>query len=454
MRKSTQRIWIVLAVLAVIVQFWLILYLMSSRPVVASNPPQETGEPYVDDIHHLRWLLDENWSWREMRAEQGVDLDVLEAEALATIAAEPSDRGFLRAIKRYVAGLCDGHAYAALDGISLAEERKWPFTLVEVQEGFMIGGIGPATFMSKAVGKGDMVLEVDGSPIEELIRERERYVLASTPRARRRTAISKLGDSTADTTLQVRVLRLGATDPVVIELPCPLQSAPVPLGFWRPFHEKYEELGDETAYFCVGDFLARDPAWSTAAPEDRDRILDSRYELYEKHFESIVTKSKFILDLRGNPGGTDLLGQALAGHLLEPSFRYYGLASKRQGEWKRTHWTRPEIGRGSPRFDGRLVCLIDEWTFSTADNLATCLRDEHPNVTFIGQPTGGGSGAPRSFTLPSTKARITFCTMQVYAPNGTFIEGNGVKPDIVVLRTREQVLEGTDVALQLAVELE
>lgn len=454
MRKSTHGLLVVLAIiLSAGFVGYAVSYWSSDQPsILVSEPPTTTGEPYVDDIRHMRWLLDENWSWREMRAEQGVDLDALEAEALSMVASDPSDRGFLRAITRFTAGLRDGHASTRLSGVDPKEELRWPFTLIEVREGLMIGGIDTGIFMSKAVDKGDLVLEVNGSPIEELIREQERFVMSSTPRARRTQALFKLGSSTAKDTLQVRVLRLGSTEPETIEIPCAQQSSPVPNWFWRPFKEKYEDLDDVTAYFCPGDFLARDPAWATTAPDDRDQLLDSRYEQYATNFELIATKSKLILDLRGNPGGTDLLGQALALHLLEPGFRYYGLASKRLGEWRRTSWTKPECGRGTPRFSGRVVCLINEETFSTADNLATCLRDEHPNVTFIGQPTGGGSGAPRWFTLPSTQASIRFCTMQVYAPNGTFIEGNGVEPDIEVLRTREQVLAGTDVALQIAME--
>ena len=94
--------------------------------------------------------------------------------------------------------------------------------------------------------------------------------------------------------------------------------------------------------------------------------------------------------------------------------------------------------------------LINELSFSAADNLACCLRDEHPDVVFVGQPTGGGSGAPRTFELPSTGATVRFCMMRVFAPDGDPIEGTGVQPDIAVRQTAEQYREGVDAALEAA----
>ncbi|MFT5478744.1 MAG: hypothetical protein ACI8Y8_004113, partial [Planctomycetota bacterium] len=71
--------------------------------------PEPTGEPYADDYRHLTWLLREKWSWLELREEQGLDLEKLEREAIAICESEPGDRGFLRGLTRYIAGIHDGH---------------------------------------------------------------------------------------------------------------------------------------------------------------------------------------------------------------------------------------------------------------------------------------------------------------------------------------------------------
>lgn len=421
-----------------------------TRAPAPEPAPRPTGDAHADDLRYLTWCLRENWSWREMREDQGLDLDALEAEALAISRNEVGERGFLRGLRRYISGISDGHGGAVLEGVDLLELRRWPFSLIQVEEGVMVDGVDPATFRSKALKRGDLILAIDGQPIEDLIREQERFVIASTPSARRRKAILDLTGSSVNESMQVLVAPLGAANETLVEVPCPLRAEPVARYGWRHFEERFEQLDEHTAYFCVGNFSPTDPAFKTVEPEERDRILAHQYEGYDRAFEDIASKAALILDLRGNPGGTDLLGQALALHLMEPGFRYFGLSAKRAGEWHRSGWSIPEVGTGRPRFKGQLVCLIDEKTFSVADNIAACLRDQHPNVRFVGQPTGGGSGAPRVFTLPATKARVSFCTMRVYAPNGTYIEGNGVQPELLVRPTRDQMLAGDDAVLEAA----
>ncbi len=412
--------------------------------------PEVLGDVYADDLRHLTSLLRDEWSWLGMREEQGLDLQALEADALAICRNEPGDRGFLRALRRYVSGLSDGHGHVHLEGIELNEERQWPISLIEVEEGIMVDGIGPAIFRSKALTRGDIILEVDSEPIDNVLREQERFLFASTPGARRRKAIFELTKWTDKKTLRIKALRMGDAEPVTVELPCLAHTEPVPRRGWRHFPNKYEDLDDKTAYFCVGSFSPNDPDFVAADPEARHRILAEQYEGYARVFESIGSKEDLILDLRGNGGGTDLLGQALALHLMEPGFHYFRLAAKLDGEWHHTPWMDPVVGNGAPRFRGRVFCLIDENSFSVTDNFASCLRDEHPNVVFIGQPTGGGSGAPRMFALPATNAKVRFCTMRVFAPNDTYVEGNGVQPDVLVRPSRAQMLAGDDAVLDAA----
>jgi hypothetical protein len=315
----------------------------------------------------------------------------------------------------------------------------------------MVDGIGPAIFKSKALQRGDLILSINDEPLEDLIRERERFVIASTPAARRRRAILTISDSAHEESLKVHFIPKGESDASSVLVPCPDRSAPVPHYSYRNFKAGYDELDASTAYYCPGSFVSRDPAFAGSDPADRDRVLDPQYQEYVSIFGKLASKTQLILDLRGNPGGTYLLGRALTLHLIEPGFRYYALSSKREGSWSDPFWSIvEEQPHSAPRFEGRVVCLIDEYTLSAADNIACCLRDEHPNVTFIGQPSGGASGAPRVVSLPASGARVSFCTMRVYAPNGTPIEGNGVTPDIAVRPTREQMLAGTDAVLEAA----
>ena len=428
-------------------------WLRGSAAAPSTAPPEATGDPYADDLRHLAWLVREKWSWLELREAQGLDLDALLDAALVESGEQADARGFLRALRRFVAGLRDGHGHVELEGTDLDEERQWPFSLVEVAEGIMVDGIDPGVFRSKALKRGDLILEVDDEPIDAHIARQEALVFASTDAARRRAALFALTENTENVSLRVRAQRMGEDAPTTVEVTCPPQSAPVPRRSWRPSPDSLADLTDDTAYFRVASFAPDDPRFADADPETRLEILDDRFAAFAEAFGTVSPRARLILDLRGNGGGTDLLGQALCLHLMKPGFRYVKLSAKRGGTWHDTDWLTPEVGRGEPRFAGRLVCLIDERSLSVTDNVASSLRDEHPNVTFVGQPTGGGSGAPRTFTLPATGAEVTFCTMRVYAPNGTPIEGQGVQPDLLVRPTRAQLLAGDDAAMQKALSL-
>jgi C-terminal processing protease CtpA/Prc len=159
-----------------------------------------------------------------------------------------------------------------------------------------------------------------------------------------------------------------------------------------------------------------------------------------------------VLDLRGNGGGTDLLGMDVAVSLIGGKPIYYGLSSRTLvGTWSKPHYYEAKSEGTPPRFAGQLVVLIDEATFSASDNLCRCLDDLHPDVTFVGRPTGGGTGAPRpAVTLEHSQVTVGFCTMRVLGPKGELIDGRGTLPDVPVRPTRESVLAGRDLDLEAA----
>lgn len=447
----TKNEWLIVAVITAAVVGWCVYDWYGMRDVPESPPPTPTGDQRIDDVRHLGWLLREHWSWREMREKEGVDLDRLERTALESAERAESDREFLRVLRRFVAGIKDGHAHVTLDGENGREARRWPFTVIEVDEGIVVDGFSPESFRNKTFVRGETILAVDGRNIEDHIREQELETFASTDAARRWRAIRDLGISTQKASIRVEMIRLGETEPIEIVVPCPTRDQPVPHMSWKPNKREVRELENDIGYFRPGNFVCKNPGFGRATPEERDAMVASDYDAYRDVFTRMRDKRGFVLDLRGNPGGTDLLGQALAGHLLEPGFRYYGLSMKMPRRWKVVYWTDEVDGHASPRFTGKLAVLIDERSFSVADNLACCLRDNHPDAVFVGQQTGGGSGAPRNFELPSGRVTVRFCTMRVYAPNGEPVEGRGVVPQLAVRATRRQLLDEVDAGLIAAV---
>ncbi|MEM7518056.1 MAG: S41 family peptidase, partial [Planctomycetota bacterium] len=188
-------------------------------------------------------------------------------------------------------------------------------------------------------------------------------------------------------------------------------------------------------------------------PEGRDAILNELYSEFDRIIGELSEAPALILDLRGNPGGTDLLGHFLIDRLVEPGYVYGQLSSRRPWGWSKFAPLHSSAPPGTNSLRAPLVCLIDEDTFSTADNVVACLADVHPDVRFVGRPNGAGSGAPRDFVLPRTRTRMYLSTMRVRSPVGRSIEGLSVPLDSHVDWSREDVLQGRDPDVREALRL-
>ena len=74
-----------------------------------------------------------------------------------------------------------------------------------------------------------------------------------------------------------------------------------------------------------------------------------------------------------------------------------------------------------------------------------------PNVTIVGDTTGGGCGLPFTSELPNGW-RIRFSSCPITSPDGQLTEF-GVEPDVKVDMTDEDLARGHDTILDRAIEL-
>ncbi len=409
----------------------------------------QTAADFEHDVRALTRFVRERYAYLEhRRAISGLDLERLERRALVRLELEPTLRGFREAIHRYAADLWDGHGGAFVPGAEPAR-RQLPLSFADVAEGVVVDKRHASIVERDDVRRGDFVVAIDGVPIADAIARTARRCFASTRDARRASAIRAL---TATPARRVTLtLRRDRADAFTVELATRDPGDVVPQSDDRLRVATVGTVDDGIAYYRPGSFLwPRDSDWRGASPARRQEILAAEYDRIRDAFTRIGDARALVLDLRRNPGGTDLLGQALVAHLVEPPYHYFGLSARHDGGWSTPHYYTPSPARREPVFRGTLVVLIDEFTFSTASNVAACLRDEHPSCVFIGRRDGAGTGAPRAVVLPRTKTSVTFCTQRVYSPDGRVIEGVGVAPDVVVRETRAQLLAGEDAVLAAA----
>jgi len=430
----------------------LLSFLALGTLVAQQAPPVLTRAQREADLRQLVRETQGKWAYAEDRRENGgLDLTALADTLIARLDGVADDGAFVGLVREFVAALQDGHASVQWTGKENHPFRRWPFTVLDTEQGLVVDSLLPAwNGTPVALLRGDLLLEIDGAPIAQHLAAAERRVNASTAGARRRQALWYVvyGDSDPR---RYKVRRADGTEAVVgahaaarhpaAELPATAVEA--------------RKLADGVAYVRIPTFALGDQqAWANAKPAERPELLAKDIAAIRTALAGTAGCRALVLDLRGNPGGTDLLGMEVAACLLPPGSVYYGLAS-RGVLWG---WNSPVISKVKvegepPRFAGQLVVLIDDATFSASDNLCRCLDDLHPDVTFIGRATGGGTGLGRPcVTLKHSGVVVGFCTMRVFGPKGELIEGRGTKPDVPVARTRDAVLSGRDEDLAAALK--
>lgn len=99
-------------------------------------------------------------------------------------------------------------------------------------------------------------------------------------------------------------------------------------------------------------------------------------------------------------------------------------------------------------FKGQIYVLINGNSFSASSIISTNLK-ANGLATFVGEETGGAyngtvAGIYKYYTLPNSLLKIRFGLMQIESPFKVEPDGYGVKPDIYIVPTHQDRLNGID----------
>ena len=103
---------------------------------------------------------------------------------------------------------------------------------------------------------------------------------------------------------------------------------------------------------------------------------------------------------------------------------------------------------GAQPFHGRMVLLVNEYTHSAAEMVASFAK-EHHLALIVGRTTAGQVLGGANFKLPKGY-RLRIPTAGWYTWNGHCIEGQGVEPDVSLENSPESFAAGIDVQLEKA----
>ncbi|HWM94786.1 MAG TPA: S41 family peptidase [Thermoanaerobaculia bacterium] len=268
---------------------------------------------------------------------------------------------------------------------------------------------------------GDVVVALDGRPIEEVLKEEEALVSSATPEARRWRALENLIFGPPGSRVTLRLKR-GAEVELFRETP-------------------YDRLPPGT------------PLEPVAEPRPGIVYVDlARVE--EKDFEALLKRLAaargVVFDLRQGSNVSNIVLSHLTDRATASSNWQVPVVmapDHRNVEWMTTFWTveprKPRLRRTAFLVDGR----SDGFSETLLDTI-----EEYRLGEIVGDRSGGSNGSVNRSDLPGGY-RLVWTGQRVLKHDGSPLHGIGVSPTVPAVRTIQGVAAGRDEIAEKAAEI-
>ena len=199
---------------------------------------------------------------------------------------------------------------------------------------------------------------------------------------------------------------------------------------------KYQILSNNFAYVYYGDFA------NGIGDGNLDVILNG-----------VATSDGLVIDVRNNGGGYLTNVETLVGRFIDE--RTYAGSIQLKNGTGHNDFSEPydyyfEPARGRVHYNKPVVVLANRGSFSATNNFVSIMKSL-PNVTVVGDVTGGGCGLPFNSELPNGWS-VRFSSAPITGPDGKLTEF-GVEPDVKVDMTDTDAAQGKDTILETALEI-
>jgi len=180
---------------------------------------------------------------------------------------------------------------------------------------------------------------------------------------------------------------------------------------------------------------------------------DSRFYEIDNIINEFNDLDGIIIDVRMNGGGNSDNADVIASRFADKKRLYTrrryknGFEENDFSEWKEWH-IEPD---GEFQFLKPVVVLTSRMTSSSAEDFVMAMR-EFPHVTIVGDTTGGGTGSPiRRELLNGWNYRLS--TSYAVTTDHIIVDGNGIPPDIAVLTSVMDSINGIDKICEKGIEI-
>jgi C-terminal processing protease CtpA/Prc len=326
-------------------------------------------------------------------------------------------------LRHMVSALNDGHGFV-FD--SEKKDRSKPPIKIEWIEDSPV--VVKSNDDSKDISEGDVILEVDGKDVAELIKSNEEINSASTDGHMKIFSVEldlTRGEAESEVTLKVR--------------------KPDGKEVTKTF-KRIEGLFPMINFPYYDNFFEPEPDIYYA------NIMKMKWEELKEKLDTIANAKGVIFDLRGYPNAdiykllqhltdTDIKSSRwLVPRITEPG--YENVEFNESGIW--------DLPPLKPRINAKVVFLTNSRALSYAESVMAIVKN-YQLGTIIGQRTAGTNGNVNKIFLHGG-FEISFTGMKVLNQDSSRFHGVGVVPDIEVNKTIKGVSEKRDEQMEKALE--
>ncbi|MGP3779558.1 S41 family peptidase [Halanaerobium saccharolyticum] len=184
--------------------------------------------------------------------------------------------------------------------------------------------------------------------------------------------------------------------------------------------------------------------------EDEEKFDD----FLEAFFLEIKEKEvpNLVIDLRGNFGANPFMSKTLLSYLVNKETSYF---TNDLPFLQRLLGFADPIEAAENNFEGEIVLLTDGSNFSTAAHFAAFFKYNKLG-TIVGSETGGSyvcTDSSKDLVLSNTRMRLHYSTLVYELAVEGLPKNIGIKPDIVVKREINNLLNKKDPQLEQALEI-
>jgi len=359
-------------------------------------------------------------------------------------------RAFDLATMAFIAKLRNGHSGFYDDWLVQQYGQDLGFALQPMGEGWVV-----VSSRISEVNPGDIVTSVDGKPIDRLYREMEGFIDGSSEMARRRKFGYKVW-------LWPDNFDLGLANGRHAPIRRRAQTLGEPRSF--PFPQGPVSTPKGVGYIQIRSF--EQPSFEKAALTQLKALMGAKV---------------ILLDVRGNGGGSTPNG--LIDALLDRSWRDFRyttpLFNGHAGAENQVRKAFPQASAdpytkgyldafeefrdaqmitpgtlhpaAPDAYHGKVYLLVDADCASACEDLVEPFKASGRGI-LVGEATAGSSGQPYYFDFGNGMS-FRISSKRYYLPDGSPFEGVGLKPDVEVHLSLDDMKAGRDVVFLKAVEL-